>query len=97
MSPLPVIIFALSIVLFIVIQSPLGRIMRPHQAELEEASTPGRPRRRRKDVPPVMQIIISLAILAAAMVIIGSHEFLSRDKHWAYASLGVVLGFWLKE
>jgi hypothetical protein len=115
MNAIPVGIFVLSIVLFLVIQSPLGTMMRPHHTELEEraaehgesatsasgAPTNGRgarsPRRRRKDVAPVMQVVTSLVILGAALLMILSHEFDPKDKHWAYAAAGVVLGFWLKE
>jgi len=115
MNAIPVGIFVLSIVLFLVIQSPLGTMMRPHHTELEEkaaaqgeipaepsakpaTSRLGRyPRRRRKDVAPVMQVITSLVILGASLLMILSHEFDPKDKHWAYAAAGVVLGFWLKE
>lgn len=99
MSVLPAGVFVMAIVLFLVIQSPLGKMMRPHDIELEEmaARDPKLPRRRRKDVAPVMQVITSLFILGAALVIILSHEFEIKDKHWAYVSAGVVLGFWLKE
>jgi hypothetical protein len=115
MNAIPVGIFVLSIVLFLVIQSPLGTMMRPHHTELAEkaaehgesalppesapaSGVPRRyPRRRRKDVAPVMQVITSLVILGAALLMILSHEFDPKDKHWAYAAAGVVLGFWLKE
>jgi len=99
MSVLPTGIFVLTILLFLVVQSPLGKMMRPHQAELDEAAATDTrfPKRRRKDVPPVMQVIISLMVLGAALLMIVSHDFDAKDKHWAYASAGVVLGFWLKE
>jgi hypothetical protein len=97
MSALPTGIFVLTILLFLVIQSPLGKMMRPPHAELEELAASGTPRRRRKDVAPVMQVITSAVIIASALAIILSHEFEAKDKHWAYASAGVVLGFWLKE
>ena len=38
MSVLPTGIFVLTILLFLVVQSPLGKMMRPHQAELDEAA-----------------------------------------------------------
>jgi hypothetical protein len=111
MSAIPTSIFALTIVLFLVIQSPLGKLMRPHHAELEkpvaeelatQTETPpaGQARsrrRRRKDVAPVMQVIVSIAMLGCALGIILSPEFASKDKHWAYATAGLVCGFWLKE
>lgn len=44
----------------------------------------------------IMQIIVSLAILATSIYIILSHSFENQDKHWAYASAGTILGFWLR-
>jgi len=44
----------------------------------------------------IMQIVVSLSILATAIYVILSHSFDPQDKHWAYASAGTILGFWLK-
>jgi len=44
----------------------------------------------------IMQMVVSLAILATSLYIIISHSFNLQDKHWAYASAGTILGFWLR-
>jgi hypothetical protein len=41
----------------------------------------------------LMQAVVSLAALAAALFIILTHRF---DPHWAYGSVGMVVGYWLK-
>jgi hypothetical protein len=43
-----------------------------------------------------MQIVISLALLAATLFVILSKSYPAKDKHWAYSTLGMVVGFWLK-
>jgi len=44
-----------------------------------------------------MQIIISVVVLGASTFIILSHSFDAKDKHWAYGSVGTILGYWLKK
>ena len=43
-----------------------------------------------------MQVVISLALLVATLFVILSNSYTARDKHWAYTTLGMVVGFWLK-
>jgi hypothetical protein len=43
----------------------------------------------------MMQAVVSLAVLAASLFIILTHRFEPGD-HWAYGSLGMVVGYWLK-
>jgi succinate dehydrogenase hydrophobic anchor subunit len=43
-----------------------------------------------------MQIILSLALTAASLYIILSHQYEPKDTHWAYGTIGTVLGFWLR-
>jgi ABC-type Fe3+ transport system permease subunit len=59
----------------------------------EEAYKREHPPRRHRGL---MQIIISLALLAIASYIILSHGYQSQDKNWAYGTLGTIVGFWLK-
>jgi hypothetical protein len=40
--------------------------------------------------------LTSIAILGMATYIIRSHTYTSQDKNWAYISIGIVLGLWLK-
>jgi hypothetical protein len=44
-----------------------------------------------------MQVIVSLVILGGALFIILSERYDPKDKHWAYGSVGTILGFWLKK
>jgi hypothetical protein len=45
---------------------------------------------------PVMQAGISTVFLGCALVIVMSHAYDPQEKHWAYGTLGTILGFWLK-
>ena len=42
------------------------------------------------------QIAISAVLLAAALYIILSTSFSPSEKHWAYGTVGTIIGFWLK-
>jgi hypothetical protein len=44
----------------------------------------------------MMLAVTSFAILSIALYIILSHTYSSNDKNWAYVSVGIVLGLWLK-
>jgi hypothetical protein len=48
------------------------------------------------DCALIMQIIISLVLLGATLFIILAKKYQPKDKHWAYGTLGMVVGFWLK-
>ena len=43
-----------------------------------------------------MQILMSLIFTSAAFYIVLSHSYNPQEEHWAYGSLGTILGFWLK-
>lgn len=43
-----------------------------------------------------MQVVVSLVFLGVSMRIIMSPSGDPREKQWAYASAGTILGFWLK-
>jgi hypothetical protein len=43
-----------------------------------------------------MQILISVAFGAASLFMVIAKRFAPKDKHWAYATLGTILGFWLR-
>ena len=45
---------------------------------------------------PLMPIVISFVLLAAAFYVILARPYSSQDRSWAYGTLGTVLGFWLK-
>jgi hypothetical protein len=45
----------------------------------------------------VMQVLVSIVLLAAALlVILSKRRYDARAKHWAYATVGLITGFWLK-
>jgi hypothetical protein len=43
-----------------------------------------------------MQVLLSLVLMGAAILIVLSHAYDAQEKHWAYGTLGTILGFWLK-
>lgn len=45
----------------------------------------------------VCSAVISLIVLSAALYVILSKKYTPKDKHWAYATIGTVLGFWLRQ
>jgi hypothetical protein len=44
----------------------------------------------------IMQAIVSLFILGVSVFVISTNAFHPDGKHWAYASVGMVVGYWLK-
>jgi hypothetical protein len=44
----------------------------------------------------IMQIVMSLALTAASLFVILRKDYGPKDKHWAYATIGTILGFWLR-
>ena len=51
----------------------------------------------RGGMPPrqVMQIILSLVIVGAALYIILSGDYAGDTENWAFGSVGTILGYWL--
>jgi hypothetical protein len=43
-----------------------------------------------------MQVVLSLVLAGASLFVILSHQYDPNDKHWAYGTVGTVLGFWLR-
>ena len=43
----------------------------------------------------IMQILLSLVVASASLYVILSRRYAPKDKHWAYATIGTVVGFWL--
>jgi hypothetical protein len=44
----------------------------------------------------IMQVAVSLSLLGASLVVILSGQYDPSIKHWAFATVGTILGFWLK-
>lgn len=54
-----------------------------------------------KAVPPfnvrgLVQIIITVAVLGSALFVILSNGYDDAEQKWAFASVGTILGYWLK-
>jgi Tfp pilus assembly major pilin PilA len=48
------------------------------------------------DIPIVMQVVVSLVLLSATLFVVLSKKYDAKDKHWAYATVGLIIGFWLR-
>jgi hypothetical protein len=44
----------------------------------------------------LMEVVVSLAFGVASLFVILSKRYLPSDKHFAYATAGIILGFWLR-
>jgi hypothetical protein len=64
---------------------PFGRMF-------QRVSPPELDRRTRS----LMRVFVSIVILGCAVYIVLSHSYDLQEKHWAYGSLGTILGFWLR-
>lgn len=45
----------------------------------------------------LMQVSVSLLLLTAALFAILSDHYQLSTMHWAYATVGTILGFWLRD
>jgi hypothetical protein len=44
----------------------------------------------------IMQVVISLVLLAASLYVILSKNYGDSETHWSFATVGTILGYWLK-
>jgi hypothetical protein len=44
-----------------------------------------------------VQIIISVVLLIASLFVVLSPKYGPKDKHWAYGTIGTLVGFWLRQ
>ncbi len=44
----------------------------------------------------IVRILISFAVLASALYVILSGNYVDGDKNWAFGAVGALIGFWLK-
>jgi hypothetical protein len=47
-------------------------------------------------VRSIMQVAFSLVLTTASLFVILSKRYQPKDKHWAYTTIGTILGFWLR-
>ena len=43
-----------------------------------------------------MKIVMSVVFGFASLIVIASKRYTPKDKHWAYGTAGLILGFWLR-
>ena len=44
-----------------------------------------------------VQIIISVVLLVVSLLVVRSPKYGPNDKHWAYGTIGTLVGFWLRQ
>jgi preprotein translocase subunit SecF len=86
-------------------------ILKLQKAEAEDAAQQPEPREKKPAVvetqvsneltmqgssATTMRILVTIVLLTAALFVILSKRFQPKDKHWAYATIGTLIGFWLK-
>jgi len=52
-------------------------------------------RAARADTRTIMQVVISVVVLAAALYVILSDAYEADTQKWAYGIVGTVVGYWL--
>jgi hypothetical protein len=66
---------------------------------LENTRGPQLPAPPPTPAPPggyLMQFVVTLALLSSSLFVILSARYQQKDKNWAYSTIGVIVGFWLK-
>ena len=43
-----------------------------------------------------MQVLVTIVLLTATLFVVLSNKYDAKDKHWAYATIGLIIGFWFK-
>ena len=94
----PIIVFAVTVAYFFIeatrIASLQLRFSGPRQPERRQSE------RRRRELfdwkDAVIRAAVSLVTMSAAIFIVLSPTYSPQDKHWAYGTLGTILGYWLK-
>lgn len=98
MKRLPILFFALTIVL-LVATSIVSSIADIHSIIDWEAKpgiiAPAPGPIVTSDLVLVMKISVSVVVLACASFVILSKRYGPKDKHWAYATVGTLVGYWL--
>jgi hypothetical protein len=46
--------------------------------------------------PSIFKMTVTLILLFASLFVIMSQRYPARDKHWAYGTIGTLIGYWLK-
>ena len=86
---LPVFLFIFTVVVLLVLRSAPELLLLPlpgFHGTGEDLPLP---------VRDVMQIVLSIIVLLAALFVILSKRYPEATAKWAYGSLGTILGYWL--
>lgn len=88
----PIVIFVAGVIALIMV----GRLRRkPAQTlSLSGRRTPAND--TTSNVVIVMQVIVSMVLLAAGLFVVLSTTYTPQAQHWGYGTIGSVLGFWLR-
>jgi hypothetical protein len=54
------------------------------------------PRGSKPEPEAAMAVLVSLAVLGAALFVILSHNYEGASEKWAFGAVGTLLGYWLK-
>ena len=92
MSAAPIALFPVSVVLLFVSTFWWGR----RNQEFGSANININFDRDRDRIKFGMQVAISLILLSASLYVILTPTFASGDKKWGFATVGTIVGFWLK-
>ena len=46
-------------------------------------------------VHDTMQVVTTALVLGASLFVVLSKRYAAAEKHWAFATVGTILGFWL--
>ena len=56
----------------------------------------GIPQKKIHSFRPAMQAVVTVALLLPCLIMILSDSYDANSKHWAFGTVGTILGFWLK-
>jgi hypothetical protein len=48
------------------------------------------------EIKTLMQVFVSFVVMSGALYIVLSLRYTAAEKHWAFGSLGTILGLWLR-
>ena len=88
MPPLPIVVALVIFSLFVALDFAALPIVNSYHAGLYMHPAAAGP-------VELMRIVISCVLLIAALWVILSRRYVATDRHWAYATIGTIVGYWL--
>jgi hypothetical protein len=90
------VMFVMSIV-FIILFGGLSQTLLWERRVIRPPAAPARaPQLSPNPVKTAMQVIISLVLLGASLYFVFSGSYDADRQKWAFATIGTLIGFWLK-